>query len=128
MAVLQDESRLDEIVRLVGMDALSYHDRLTMETAKSVREDFLHQNAFDEVDTYTGMLKQYKMMKLILDCYSLGLDALKKDVELSDILALPVREQIGRAKYIPESEISKLDDIAKALKHQMDALVNKGGL
>lgn len=128
MAVLQDESRLDEIVRLVGMDALSYHDRLTMETAKSVREDFLHQNAFDEVDTYTGMLKQYKMMKLILDCYTLGLDALKKDVELSDILALPVREQIGRAKYIPESEISKLDDIAKALKHQMDALVNKGGL
>ncbi|HPG91825.1 MAG TPA: V-type ATP synthase subunit A [Clostridia bacterium] len=128
MAVLQDESRLDEIVRLVGMDALSYHDRLTMETAKSVREDFLHQNAFDEVDTYTGMIKQYKIMKLILDCYSLGLEALKKDVELSDILALPVREQIGRAKYIPESEINKLDDISKALKHQMDTLVNKGGL
>lgn len=128
MAVLQDESRLDEIVRLVGMDALSYHDRLTMETAKSVREDFLHQNAFDEVDTYTGMIKQYKIMKLILDCYSMGLEALKKDVELSDILALPVREQIGRAKYIPESEINKLDDISKALKHQMDTLVNKGGL
>ncbi len=126
MEVLQDESRLDEIVRLVGMDALSYHDRLTMETAKSIREDFLHQNAFDEVDTYTSMNKQYKMMKLILDCYHLGLEALENDAEFADILNLPVREQIGRAKYIPENEIDKLDDIGRTLKQQMSALT-KGG-
>ena len=126
MAVLQDESRLEEIVRLVGMDALSYKDRLTMETAKSIREDFLHQNAFDDVDTYTSMTKQYKMMKLILDCYHLGNEALDNYAELDDILSLTVREQIGRAKYIPESEIDKLDEISRTLKQQMNGLISGG--
>ncbi|MEG1528032.1 MAG: V-type ATP synthase subunit A [Clostridia bacterium] len=123
MRILQEESELNEIVRLVGMDALSYRDRLTMETAKSIREDFLHQNAFDEIDTYTSMQKQYKMMKLILDFYDLGNLALDKAVDLDNILALPVVEQIGRAKYIPEQDLHLLDDISTLMKQQINQLI-----
>ena len=127
MKVLQEESELDEIVRLVGMDALSPKDRMTMEAAKSIREDYLHQDAFHEVDTSSSLLKQYKMMKLILECYHFSLEALQADVELEDLLKMPIREQIGRAKYIPESEMSKLDDIMKELKKQMSDLTKEGG-
>ena len=111
MSVLQEESELDEIVRLVGADALSYKDRLTLETAKSIREDYLHQNAFHEVDTFTSPAKQYKIMKMIYDFHRLGGDALEKGADFGDIINLPVREKIGRAKYIPENEIGKLDEI-----------------
>lgn len=111
MSVLQEESELDEIVRLVGADALSYKDRLTLETAKSIREDYLHQNAFHEVDTFTSLEKQYKILKLIYDFHRLAGDALASDADYNDIINLPVREKIGRAKYIPESDIKKLDDI-----------------
>lgn len=126
MFILQEENQLNEIVRLVGMDALGSKDRLTMETAKSIREDYLHQNAFHEVDTYTSLEKQYKMMKLILGFYHSAQDALKHDVELTDILALPVREQIGRAKYVEESHMEKLDEIARNIKKEINALVSKG--
>lgn len=122
MSVLQEESELDEIVRLVGMDALSPKDRLTMETAKSIREDYLHQNAFHDIDTFTSLKKQYEMLKLILDCYHQGIDALNSYVELNDILKLPVREQIGRAKYIEEQELDKLNDIKAELKREMNEL------
>ena len=124
--VLQEESQLNEIVRLVGMDALGAKDRLTMETAKSIREDYLHQNAFHEVDTYTSLDKQYKMMKLILDFYHIATDALDQGVELRDILALPVREQIGRSKYIEETHIDSFDEIARNIKKEISALLNKG--
>ncbi len=124
--VLQEENQLNEIVRLVGMDALGARDRLTMETAKSIREDYLHQNAFHEVDTYTSLNKQYKMMKLILSFYHLATDALEHDVELNDLLSLPVREQIGRAKYVEESSIERLDEIQRNIKREINALVNKG--
>ena len=127
MKILQEESELDEIVRLVGMDALSPKDRLTMEAAKSIREDYLHQDAFHEVDTSSSLNKQHKMLKLIIDCYHLGIDALNADAELEDILKLPVREQIGRAKYVPEKEIEKLDEISKELKKQMSNLAKEGG-
>ena len=127
MRILQEESELDEIVRLVGMDALSYKDRLTMEAAKSIREDYLHQDAFHEVDTATSLEKQYKMLKLILDCYNLGISALNSDVELDDILNMPVREKIGRSKYIPETEMSKFDEIARELKKSISDLADKGG-
>lgn len=127
MRILQEESELDEIVRLVGMDALSAKDRLTMEAAKSIREDYLHQNAFHEVDTSSSLLKQYKMLKLINDCYNLSLAALDKGAEAEDILNMPVREKIGRSKYIPESEIGRFDDIAKELKKQIADLTEKGG-
>ena len=126
MFIVQEENQLNEIVRLVGMDALGSKDRLTMETAKSIREDYLHQNAFHEVDTYTSLEKQYKMMKLILGFYHSAQDALKHDVELTDILALPVREQIGRAKYVEESHMERLDEIARNIKKEINALVSKG--
>ncbi len=124
--VLQEENQLNEIVRLVGMDALGARDRLTMETAKSIREDYLHQNAFHDVDTYTSLNKQYRMMRLILGFYHEALDALDKGVELKDLLGLSVREQIGRSKYIEESHIDRFDDIERNLKKEISALVNKG--
>lgn len=128
MRVLQEEAQLDEIVRLVGMDALSPANRLTMETAKSIREDYLHQNAFHEVDTYSSLEKQQYMLKLILEFDRLAQDALDKNVDIEDILELGVREQIGRAKYIPESEMSKFDDILAQIKKEMLALTNEGGI
>ncbi len=124
--VLQEESQLNEIVRLVGMDALGAKDRLTMETAKSIREDYLHQNAFHEIDTYTSLTKQYKMMKLILSFYHLANDALENGAELKDLLLLPVREQIGRSKYVHEENLEQLDEIQRNIKKEINALVNKG--
>ena len=126
MRILQEEASLDEIVRLVGMDALSQEDRLTMETAKSIREDYLHQNAFHEVDTYASLKKQHKMLRLILLSDELGRDALAERVDIEDILALPVREEIGRSKYIPESEMEKFDLIEENLKQSMAALISEG--
>ncbi|MCM1394423.1 MAG: V-type ATP synthase subunit A, partial [[Eubacterium] siraeum] len=123
MRILQEEAQLDEIVRLVGMDALSPANRLTMETAKSIREDYLHQNAFHEVDTYTSLQKQQLMMRLILEFDRLASEALDENVDIEDILELPVREQIGRAKYIPEAEISKFDEILGEIKKEMSELV-----
>ncbi len=104
MSLLQDEAELEEIVRLVGIDALSYADRLKLEAARSVREDYLHQNAFHETDTYTSPSKQYCMMKLILDYYELGVAALDADASFAKLASLPVRERIGRYKYVPEAE------------------------
>ena len=104
MNVLQEESELDEIVRLVGIDALSFRDRLTLEAARSIREDYLHQNAFHEVDTYTSPQKQYYMLKVILTEYEKSVEALEQDAPFSKLAALPVREKIGRFKYIPEAE------------------------
>ncbi len=126
MSVLQEESELEEIVRLVGADALSFKDRLTMETAKSIREDYLHQNAFHEVDTYASLEKQYKMLRLIYDFHRLGREALDKDAEFTDIINLPVREKIGRAKYVPEERISELDETDKEIYDSLKAVVNGG--
>ena len=124
MSVLQEESELEEIVRLVGADALSYKDRLTMEIAKSIREDYLHQNAFHEVDTYASLDKQYKMLKLIYDFYRLANDALERDVDYQAIVNLSVREKIGRAKYIPEENISELDDINAEIHSTLKGMMN----
>lgn len=124
MSVLQEESELDEIVRLVGADALSYKDRLTLETAKSIREDYLHQNAFHEVDTFTSLEKQHKILKLIYDFHRLAGDALDNSADYEEIINLPVREKIGRAKYIPESDIKTLDDISKEI---LSSLKNLAG-
>ena len=127
MTILQEEAQLDEIVRLVGMDALGAKDRWTMETAKSIREDYLHQNAFHETDTYASLEKQFRMMKLILDNYKQGLDAMEKGVDAEDLLELKVKEQIGRSKYIPENEMEKFDEIEKELKEEMLSLTSEGG-
>ena len=114
-SILQEEAELDEIVRLVGADALSYKDRLTLETAKSIREDYLHQNAFHEVDTFTSLEKQYKILKLIYDFHRLAGAALDANADYNEIINLPVREKIGRAKYIPEKDIKSLDEILKEI-------------
>ena len=126
MAVLQKESELNEIVRLVGVDALGWKDRLTLETARSIREDYLHQNAFDSVDTYTSLEKQYRMLSLILEFQNRGEAALDAGADYSKVIALPVRERIGRAKYSPEEEIREFDKIESELSEQMAALTEGG--
>ena len=125
MTILQEESELEEIVKLVGMDALSPSDRLKLEAARSIREDYLHQNAFDEVDTYTSLNKQYLLMELILAFYDKSLEALGKGAAIEKIVAMSSRERIGRFKYADEKQteseyneiLSELDsDIDKAVK------------
>lgn len=128
LKILQSEAELDEIVRLVGVDALSDGDRLTMETAKTIREDYLHQNAFHEVDTYTGLEKQFKMLSAILKFDTEGRRAINECVDIDDILNMQVKERIGRMKYIPETEIDKIDEIEKSIKEEVDGLIAKGEL
>lgn len=105
MSLLQDESELQEIVNLVGMDALSASDRLKLESSRSIREDYLHQNAFDPTDTYTSLKKQVLMMRAILSYYDKSLEALKKGANIEMLVNIPVRERIGRFKYEPEENI-----------------------
>ena len=107
MRLLQEEAELDEIVQMVGMDALSAPDRLKMEAARSIREDFLHQNSFHEVDTYTSLRKQLLMMKLVLAYYEKAAEALQNGAKVHDLINLPVREQIGRFKYTLEENAEK---------------------
>ena len=126
MNILQQEAGLDEIVRLVGMDALSGRDRLTMETAKMVREDYLHQNAFHETDTYTSLKKQYRMLRLIKRFYDAGYEAIASYASIDEIIACPAKEQIGRSKYIPEDELDKFDEIEQNITRQLKALAVKG--
>lgn len=102
MEILHDEDELKEIVKLIGMDALSANDRLKMETARSIREDFLHQLAFHEVDTYTSLKKQLYMMQLILNFNDKAIDTISKGADVEEVSGLPVREKIGRFKYVPE--------------------------
>jgi V/A-type H+-transporting ATPase subunit A len=128
MRILQEESELQEIVQLVGMDALSWKDRLTMEVARSIREDYLHQNAFDDVDTFTSLDKQYLMMRLILNYFDKGRQALDAGANLSDVLTLPVRERIGRGKYIPEDRKAQFTEIEGELAAQIAAISEKGEL
>lgn len=128
MALLQEEASLDEIVRLIGIDALSEKDRLKLEVAKSIREDYLQQNAFHEVDTYASLDKQYKMLKLILKFYDEANRALEVGVYLDKILALEVRDKIARSKYIAEDEIAKIDDISNELNKAVTDLINEGGV
>ncbi|MGI6173445.1 MAG: V-type ATP synthase subunit A [Christensenellales bacterium] len=126
MMILQEESELNEIVRLVGVDALSWKDRLTLEIARMIREDYLHQNAFDDIDTYTSLPKQYRMLSLIMDYQEKGQRALAAGADLSKVTNLPVREKIGRAKYIKEDEIKRFDAIESELNDQIGALTEGG--
>jgi V/A-type H+-transporting ATPase subunit A len=111
MAILQREAELQDIVRLVGMEALSPQDRLTLETARSIREDFLHQNALHEVDTYTSLYKQYLMLKNIMNFHNTALKLIEEGYPLEDILRMPEREKIARMKFIPEDRIKELEDL-----------------
>lgn len=107
MTLLQEEAELEEIVKMVGMDALSPGDRLKMEAARSIREDFLHQNSFHETDTYTSLKKQYMMMKLVNAFYDRASDALSQGASLRKLISMPVREQIGRFKYVREENLDE---------------------
>lgn len=105
MSLLQEEAELEEIVKMVGMDALSAGDRLKMEAARSIREDFLHQNSFHEVDTYTSLKKQHMMMNLVIAYYEMSVQALAQGAPLQKLIDMPVREQIGRFKYVTEDNL-----------------------
>ena len=124
MLLLQEESELDEIVKMVGMDALSPSDRMKLEAARSIREDYLHQNAFHEIDTYTPPKKQYLMMKLILEYYDVCSDALKNGADVEALSALPVREEIGRYKYTENDAIDeKYSKVLADIKKQAEEIV-----
>ncbi len=126
MKLLNDEAELDEIVKLVGMDALSAPDRLKLEAARSIREDFLHQDAFHEVDTYTDLNKQFLLMELVLQYYDQSLEYLKNGVSIEDLVKLPVRERIGRFKYVSKDKVNKeYEDILMTLNKELDDLVRK---
>ena len=126
MSLLQDEAELDEIVKMVGMDALSPSDRLKMEAARSIREDFLHQNSFHEIDTYTSLDKQHHMMQLVMAFYNECQDALGKGAAINDLLKMPVRERIGRYKYIHEDELTKeFNNVMEDLNTQIANVIGK---
>lgn len=126
MSILHDESELEEIVKLVGMDALSPSDRLKMETARSIREDFLHQLAFHEVDTYTSLKKQLYMMKAILAYFDLCSETLNQNAPIDVLVSLPVRERIGRFKYVKEEDIdTEYEEILKQLHKELNAQLKK---
>ena len=127
MSLLEKEAQLNEIVRLVGIDALSRDERMVMETAKSLREDFLHQNAFHEIDTYASMEKQFKMLRMIVRFHHLGLDALHRGAPMNELFNLPVREQIARMRYLEESQISQIDKLEDTMKQQINGIVPVGG-
>ena len=124
MTLLQEEAELNEIVSLVGIDALSRKDRLKLEVSRSIREDYLHQNAFDANDTYTSPDKQYRLLKLILDFYERGDAALEAGADFERLSSLPVRERIGRFKYCAEAEHKRLaDELAGELANQIRKLL-----
>ena len=127
MALLQEEAELQEVVSLVGIDALSTRDRLKLETARSIREDYLHQNAFDAVDTYTSPSKQHRLLKLLLEFYDRGLAALEAGADFARIASLPVRERMGRYKYCAEKDHKQLaDELTAELAAGIRKLTEKG--
>lgn len=127
LRLLQEEAELNEIVQLVGVDALSFDDRIKLEACKSIREDYLHQNAFHDVDTYSSMNKQYKLLKLIIEYYNRAKDAIAKGAPFGEITELSVREKIGRFKYIEEEKIDDaFDGIMSEMKNEILELTGKG--
>ena len=125
MGLLQDEDQLKEIVRLVGQDSLSDPDQLKLFTAKSLREDFLQQNAFDEVDTYCSMEKQYAMLGIILSFYDEALKALDKGVYLSEIESMEVNNKISRMRYVEEDKLPEIKAIQDELQNEFRRLIAK---
>ena len=126
ITLLQEEANLNEIVQLVGVDALSFEDRLKLEASKSIREDYLHQNAFHDVDTYASPNKQYRMMKLILSYYDFSLEAIGKGASFNKLAELPVRETIGRFKYVEEEKIDDtFVEIIDQMRAEIDELLKK---
>ena len=127
MSLLEEEDQLKEIVRLVGIDALSKEERMVMETSKSIREDFLHQNSFHEIDTYASMDKQVKMLRNIMTFHRLGMLALSRGALLRDLIGMPIREEIARMRYTEENNISVMDALEDKIKDELSRLAAAGG-
>ncbi len=126
LLLLQEEAELNEIVQLVGVDALSFEDRIKLEASKSIREDYLHQNAFHDIDTYASMNKQHRMLKMILGYYDMSMDAAAKGAPFGKLASLPVRESIGRFKYVEESDVDEAyEKIMDDMKKEISALVSR---
>jgi len=126
MRILQEESELEEVVRLVGMDALSVENRLLLEVARMIREDYLHQNAFHDIDTYTSLLKQFSMLELIINYYQFSLEVIEKEVSLQELTSLSILEDIARMKYIDEDELEeKFEELNSKLKDEVESTYNK---
>lgn len=126
LVLLQEEAELEEIVQLVGVDALSFEDRIKLEASRSIREDYLHQNAFHDVDTYASMNKQYKLLKLILGYYNQSKAAIGKGAPFNRLATLPVRETIGRFKYVEEEKVDHAYEEAMAeMKREIAELIRK---
>ena len=129
MKLLQEESELNEIVQMVGIDALSPSDRLKMEAARSIREDFLNQNSFDDVDTYSSLRKQYIMMKLVMSFYEKSTKALSEGADMKALISMPAREAIGRFKYTPEDQVeAKYKEVTEELDSEIQAAFEKEDL
>lgn len=126
MALLQEETSLLEVVRLVGRDSLSDEDQMKLHTSKSIREDFLQQNAFHDVDTFCPLEKQFKMLDTILYFYDRGQEALENGAYFSEIEELDVKESIARMKYVPNEELEKIDEIKDKIVSQLNKLVEVG--
>ena len=126
MSLLQEEAELEEIVKMVGMDALSPSDRLKMEAARSIREDFLHQNSFHEIDTYTSLRKQFLMMKLVLAFYDESRKALENGANVQGLIKMAVREKIGRFKYVTDDEIEReYEAVKEELGKEIDDVLRR---
>jgi len=119
MELLQQEAKLEEIVRLVGIEALSPKEQLVLDTSKTIREDFLHQNAFDDIDTYTSLYKMYLMLKTILTFHHRGLSAIDKGTPLKDITTHPLKEKLARTKMVPEDELKKIEELIENIKKDL---------
>ncbi|GEQ38248.1 MAG: V-type ATP synthase subunit A [Tetragenococcus halophilus] len=130
MSLLQEESRLDEIVQLVGVDSLSQKDRITMNTARSLRQDYLQQNAFDDVDTFTSRTKQFRLLRNILYFHKKTQEAIQLGAYYSELMegTTQIRERIARSKYISEEELDKLDTIYNDIEQVVQEIVEKGGM
>ncbi|QOX64020.1 V-type ATP synthase subunit A [Anoxybacterium hadale] len=128
LRILQEEATLNEIVQLVGKDSLSYEDQLTLETAKMIREDFLQQNAFVDIDSYSSYDRQAKLMHLILQYDSLARAVLDQCVDLQELFAISAREKIGRAKGVPEGDYVRVyREIEELMQQEIDRIAAKGG-
>lgn len=123
MRLLEEEAELQEIVRLIGVDALSPEDRLVLEGARSIREDFLHQNAFHEIDTYASLKKQYKMLSVCLFYYTQAKEALARGVAFDAISTMAIRDKIARMRYLPESDVDKIDKLKEEVEHSFARLM-----
>jgi V/A-type H+-transporting ATPase subunit A len=128
MRLLQEEAELQEIVRLVGLDALSIKDKFTLETTRSIREDYLHQNAFHDIDTYSSIQKQFRMLKLILMFQHEGQKALSEGAFFKDLTNLPIREKIAKSKLILENNLSEFDIIEAEIRKEVASTLTNGGM